>query len=122
MIDRNILSVDSTFVYEGTSQTLGDILVDEEFVPEEFFISDEELPKWQYEKGAKKINRVSKEGYEYVFSEGGMAFPDYLDKPSRTMITGEGGSAPSRFKHVVQTIGTVSQTYSNRVGTTQYVP
>lgn len=103
MIDRNILSVDSTFVYEGTSQTLGDILVDEEFVPEEFFISDEELPKWQYEKGAKKINRVSKEGFEYVFSEGGMAFPDYLDKPSRTMITGEGGSAPSRFKHVVQT-------------------
>lgn len=103
MIDRKILSVDSTFVYEGTSQTLGDILVDEEFVPEEFFISDEELPKWQYEKGAKKINRVSKEGYEYVFSEGGMAFPDYLDKPSRTMITGEGGSAPSRFKHVVQT-------------------
>lgn len=103
MIDRKILSVDSTFVYEGTSQTLGDILVDEEFVPEEFFISDEELPKWQYEKGAKKINRISKEGYEYVFSEGGMAFPDYLDKPSRTMITGEGGSAPSRFKHVVQT-------------------
>lgn len=103
MIDRKILSVDSTFVYEGTSQTLGDILVDEEFVPEEFFISNEELPKWQYEKGAKKINRVSKEGYEYVFSEGGMAFPDYLDKPSRTMITGEGGSAPSRFKHVVQT-------------------
>lgn len=103
MIDRKILSVDSTFVYDGTIQTLGDILVDEEFVPEEFFISDEELPKWQYEKGAKKINRVSKEGYEYVFSEGGMAFPDYLDKPSRTMITGEGGSAPSRFKHVVQT-------------------
>ena len=103
MIDRNILSVDSTFVYEGTSQTLGDILVDEGFVPEEFFITDEELPKWQYEKGAKKINRISKEGYEYVFSEGGMAFPDYLDKPSRTMITGEGGSAPSRFKHVVQT-------------------
>ena len=103
MIDRNILSVDSTAVYEGPIQTLGDILVDEEFVPEEFYISEEELPKWQYEKGAKKINRVSKEGYEYVFSEGGMAFPDYLDKPSRTMITGEGGAAPSRFKHVVQT-------------------
>lgn len=103
MIDRNILSVDSMAVYDGPIQTLGDILVDEEFVPEEFYISDEELPKWQYEKGAKKINRVSKEGYEYVFSEGGMAFPDYLDKPSRTMITGEGGAAPSRFKHVVQT-------------------
>lgn len=103
MIDRHVYSVDAIPVYEGPIQTLGDNLVDEDFVPEEFFISEEELSKWKYEKGAKKINRVSKEGFEYVFSEGGMAFPDYLDRPSRTMITGEGGSAPSRFKHVVQT-------------------
>lgn len=101
--DRHVYSVDAEPVYDGTIQTLGDNLVDEDFVPEEFFISNDDLPKWQYEKGAKKINRVSKEGFEYVFSEGGMAFPDYLDKPSRTMITGEGGNAPSRFKHVVQT-------------------
>ena len=103
MIDRHVYSVDAIPVYDGSCQMLGDILVDEDFVPEEFFISEEELPRWQYEKGAKKINRISKEGFEYVFSEGGMSFPDYLDKPSRTMITGEGGSSPSRFKHVVQT-------------------
>ena len=103
MRDRHVYSVDAEPVYDGPIQTLGNNLVDEDFVPEEFFISDKELPKWQYEKGAKKINRVSKQGFEYVFTEGGMAFPDYLDKPSRTMITGEGGSAPSRFKHVVQT-------------------
>ena len=103
MKERHVYSVDAEPVYDGPIQTLGNNLVDEDFVPEEFFISNEELPKWQYEKGAKKINRVSKQGYEYVFTEGGMAFPDYLDKPSRTMITGEGGSAPSRFKHVVQT-------------------
>ncbi len=103
MIDRHVTSVDALPFYEGPIQTLGDILVDEKFVPEEFFIPTEDVPKWEYEKGAKKINRVSKEGYEYVFSEGGMAFPDHLDKPSRTMITGEGGSAPSRFKHVVKT-------------------
>jgi len=103
MKNRHVYSVDADPVYDGTIQTLGNVLVDEDFVPEEFFISDEDLPRWQYEKGAKKINRVSKAGYEYVFSEGGMAFPDYLDKPSRTMITGEGGTAPSRFKHVVQT-------------------
>ena len=103
MKNRHVYSVDINPVYDGTIQTLGNILVEEDFVPEEFFISDEDMPKWQYEKGAKKINRVSKAGFEYVFSEGGMAFPDYLDKPSRTMITGEGGSAPSRFKHVVQT-------------------
>jgi DNA (cytosine-5)-methyltransferase 1 len=103
MVDRKVYSVDAVPVYDGPCQTLGGNLVDEELVPEEFFISETELPKWQYEKGAKKINRTSKEGFQYVFSEGGMAFPDYLDRPSRTMITGEGGSAPSRFKHVVQT-------------------
>ena len=104
MIDHKVYTIKSSPCYAGdVKQTLGDILVDEQFVPEEFFISDEDLPNWQYEKGAKKINRVSKEGFEYVFSEGGMAFPDNLDKPSRTMITGEGGTAPSRFKHVVLT-------------------
>ncbi len=102
MKGRHVYSVDAEPVYDGTMQTLGDNLVDEDFVPEEFFIPEEELPKWQYEKGAKKINRVSKEGFKYVFSEGGMAFPDFLDRPSRTMITGEGGNAPSRFKHVVE--------------------
>ena len=103
MVDRHVYSVDAEPVYDKEIQTLGNILVDEDYVPEEFFISEEELPKWRYEKGAKKIPRVSKDGHEYIFSEGGMAFPDYLDKPSRTMITGEGGNAPSRFKHVVQT-------------------
>lgn len=103
MRGRRVFSVDAIPVYDGTFQTLGDNLVNEDFVPEEYFISEEELPRWQYEKGAKKINRISKEGFEYVFSEGGMAFPDYLDKPSRTMITGEGGPSPSRFKHVVKT-------------------
>lgn len=103
MMNRKVYSIDAEAVYDGPFQTLGGTLVDETFVPEEFFISEEDLPKWQYEKGAKKIKRVSKEGFEYVFSEGGMAFPDNLDKPSRTMITGEGGTAPSRFKHVVRT-------------------
>ena len=103
MKDRHVYSVDAEPIYDGPKQTLGGNLVDENLVPEDFFIPDDELPKWQYEKGAKKINRVSKEGYEYVFSEGGMAFPDYLDQPSRTIITGEGGTAPSRFKHVVKT-------------------
>lgn len=103
MIDRHVYSVDADPRYEGPFQLLGDIIVDEEFVPEEFFISEEELPRWQYEKGAKKIHRVSKEGFEYEFSEGGMAFPDLLDRPSRTIITGEGGTAPSRFKHIIQT-------------------
>ena len=103
MRSRYVYSIDTTPVYEGTMMTLGGNLVDEELVPEEFFIPENEVAKWEYEKGAKKIERTSKEGYKYIFSEGGMAFPDYLDRPSRTIITGEGGSAASRFKHVVLT-------------------
>lgn len=103
MMNRHVYSVDADPVYEGPRQTLGGNLIDENLVPEDFYISAEDLPKWEYEKGAKKIERVSKEGYKYMFSEGGMAFPDSLDQPSRTIITGEGGASPSRFKHVVKT-------------------
>ena len=34
-----------------------------------------------------------------------MVFPDALDNASRTIITGEGGKSPSRFKHVVEQNG-----------------
>jgi DNA (cytosine-5)-methyltransferase 1 len=103
MRERHVLSFDVQAVYEGTTMTLGNNIIDEEMVPEEFFIPESEVSKWEYEKGAKKINRTSKEGYDYVFSEGAMAFPDYLDRPSRTIITGEGGPSASRFKHVIKT-------------------
>ena len=103
MRSRHVYSIDTTPVYEGIRMTLGGNLVDEELVHEEFFIPEDEVAKWKYEKGAKKIERTSKEGFKYIFSEGGMALPDYLDRPSRTIITGEGGSAASRFKHVVLT-------------------
>lgn len=103
MRDRHVYSVDSQAVYEGTTMTLGGCLVDESLIPDDFFIAENDVAKWQYEKGAKKIERTSKDGFKYIFSEGGMAFPDSLDKPSRTIITGEGGASASRFKHVVLT-------------------
>ena len=103
MRNRHVFSIDTIAVYDGTRQTLGDNLIEESMIPEDFFIADEDIEKWQYEKGAKKIERTTKEGFKYMFSEGGMAFPDYTDRPSRTIITGEGGPAASRFKHVVKT-------------------
>ena len=103
MRNRHVFSVDTIAVYDGIRQTLGDNLIEESMIPDDFFIADEDIEKWQYEKGAKKIERTTKEGFKYMFSEGGMAFPDYTDRPSRTVITGEGGPAASRFKHVVKT-------------------
>lgn len=106
MIDRNVSTVQSVPDYSGSFVTLGDILVPDDEVPDEFYISDEDVKKWQYAKGGKSEKRVNKTtGFEYNYSEGAMAFPDSTDKPSRTIITGEGGTAPSRFKHVILTEG-----------------
>lgn len=100
---HDVYTVDVVPVYDGPMVTLGDVLVDEADVPEEFFIPEAELYRWKYLKGGKSEKRVTFEGFEYNYSEGPMAFPDYLDRPSRTIITGEGGKSPSRFKHVILT-------------------
>jgi DNA (cytosine-5)-methyltransferase 1 len=88
--------------YDGERFKLRDILQNGE-VTDEFYIAHEDFNKWEYLKGGKKEIRKTKDGFEYNYSEGGMVFPDNLDAPSRTIITGEGGKSPSRFKHVVKT-------------------
>ena len=90
-------------VFRGKAKTLGSVLIDESKVPEEYFISATELKIWKQHKGAKKILRTKKNGIQYEYAEGKMSFPDAVDKPSRTIITSEGGRTPSRFKHVVET-------------------
>lgn len=103
MSQRHVCTVDVDADYDGPSITLGDIMVDESLVPEQFFISEDDLGKWKYLKGHKSMTRRSADGHEYKYSEGAMAFPDDTGQPSRTIITGEGGAAPSRFKHVILT-------------------
>jgi len=101
MSNRKVYTAETVALYDGPRINLGDILLNENEVDKSFFISDTELPRWQYLKGSKKEKRTTTDGFEYNYSEGPMAFPDYLNQPSRTIITGEGGSGPSRFKHVI---------------------
>lgn len=103
MTDRKVWTIDTEPVYNGDRITLGQLIVDDKDVPAEFFIDNDELKRWEYLKGSKSEIRTTTEGYEYRYSEGGMAFPDALDRPSRTIITGEGGRSASRFKHVIKT-------------------
>ena len=96
------LDVDASF--DGPRINLGDILQPHDEVDETFLIPDSQLSNWSYLKGAKKEPRTHRgSGTEYIYSEGSIAFPDSLDKPSRTILTGEGGPSPSRFKHVIET-------------------
>lgn len=102
MIDGLVTTLKTQPNYEGNFTTLKDLIQNGE-VTSEFYIDENELDKWTYLKGPKKEMRKNAQGFEYHYSEGGMIFPDPLDKPSRTIITGEGGKSPSRFKHVIQT-------------------
>ena len=84
--------------------TLGDVLEKDADVPREFWVPLDRISEWEFLKGAKAVDRVHKEsGFVYKYSEGSMAFPDQLDRPSRTILTGEGGQTPSRFKHIIRT-------------------
>jgi DNA (cytosine-5)-methyltransferase 1 len=90
--------------FKGTKRVLGDVLQDESLVPQEYFVDQTRIQEWEYLKGAKTIERVHKaSGTSYNYAEGKMAFPDLLTNPSRTILTGEGGTSPSRFKHIIKT-------------------
>lgn len=153
--------------FADKSINLGDLLVDEEEVSDEFYIDSNSLKSWVYQKGnkdqvrtnylttfdhirklfakadikceltnsqkrawGKKLEVYWKENptpgiplelnaegsentvdipwqliadtrFEYSFKEGPLPMPDPLDRPLRTIITSEGGTSPSRFKHVI---------------------
>ncbi len=92
----------TAFTGHNLPLTLGDVVAQTQDVPESFYIPDTAIAQWEYVKGAKSVPRVSATGFAYNFSEGAMAFPDALDRPSRTIITSEGGTSVSRTKHVVR--------------------
>lgn len=100
MRGNTIATVKVTPIYENPT-LLKDIL--EEDVDTKYFLGDN-LAKWEYLKGAKKIERVSKTGHSYTFSEGPIAFPDPLDRPARTILTSE--SSINRSTHVVEDLKT----------------
>ena len=69
-------------------------------VDEKYYLVGDRLEKFEYLKGSKKVLRKSKDGHEYIFSEGAIAFPDPINLPARTMLTSE--SSVNRSSHVIR--------------------
>ena len=121
MIDGKAITVKSTSDYDGKPYKLRKALqplseIDEFYIDKgkpvkrvviEQIDGSEKIietvwDKWQYLKGPKNQYKYNKaQGYKYRYSEGKMDLLDSLEKPSRTIITGEGGASPSRFKHLI---------------------
>lgn len=105
MMNENIYS-EEVIPETAKPKTLGDILLDE--VDEKYFLQTDKVMKngktvyehFDYLKGPKKVPRKSATGHEYIYSEGGMSFPDPLNMPGRTMLTSEG--TVNRSTHVVE--------------------
>ena len=109
MIDGVYYTYKSIPDYHGKYMTLNDIVLTEkdgalrDTITEDFYIKESDLPKWEFQKGSKRIQKTNKKtGITYTYSEGGMAFPDPLDRPSRTIITSEGNKTANRFTHVIK--------------------
>jgi DNA (cytosine-5)-methyltransferase 1 len=103
MSRRQVWTLDLEPAWDGPFQTLGDILEPADEVAAEYYISATDLPRWEYLKGAKREQRYHKgSGTPYFYVEGPIPYPDRTDWPARTILTGEGGRTPSRFKHMIQ--------------------
>ena len=105
MVDGVAYSVATIPVCDDEPATIRSIMAkgdDLKYVTEEFYIPEGQVGTWKDFKGPKRIEKTSKTGFKYIYSEGGMSFPDDLDKPSRTIITSEGGKSPDRCRHVIE--------------------
>jgi DNA (cytosine-5)-methyltransferase 1 len=103
-IDGTAYTINVQAKLASNPEVLGDVIEPDSKVPDEYWVEEKRLKEWKYLKGAKSIERTHKgSGVTYNYAEGKMAFPDLLSNPSRTILTGEGGTAPSRFKHIIKT-------------------
>lgn len=73
---------------------------EEKEIDEKYFLTEQQIEKFTYLKGKKRIPRTKPDGTPYYYSEGAMSFPDNLDAPARTILTSEGGV--SRTTHVIE--------------------
>ncbi|MGI6714511.1 MAG: DNA (cytosine-5-)-methyltransferase [Bacilli bacterium] len=75
-------------------------IVEKNGVAERYYLNEAQKEKIAYLRGAKKIPRKDKSGFEYMYSEGSMSAFDELSRPARTMLTSEG--TINRSTHIIR--------------------
>jgi DNA (cytosine-5)-methyltransferase 1 len=100
-MQSGVITTAKTIPVYKQAKTLAEIM--EHNVDSKYYLGSDRT-KWEYLKGSKSIERTSKTGHKYKFSEGKIAFPDPVDRPARTMLTSE--SSLNRSTHVVEDLDT----------------
>lgn len=70
-------------------------------VKSKYYLEAKDVEKWRIAKQARAKTRTVN-GFSYIFSEGGLSFPDGLDRSARTILTNEGCRTPNRTTHIIQ--------------------
>ena len=97
MINGKVYTV-KTIPVQSKPITLGEI-AEKEGVDTHYFLNESQRKKYEYLRGSKKIPRIDKNGFEYMYSEGSMSPYDDLSLPARTMLTSEGTT--NRSTHII---------------------
>lgn len=97
MIDGHVFTVKiNPIKIDGLK--LNDI-VEKNGVDSHYFLNKYQKEKFNYLRGAKKIQRKNKNGFLYTYAEGSMSAYDDLSLPARTMLTSEG--TVNRSSHII---------------------
>ncbi|WP_419775354.1 DNA (cytosine-5-)-methyltransferase [Ignavigranum ruoffiae] len=83
-------TIDTLPTFEEEPIPLGEIVQSNNQIDNKYFLDEAKIEKFEYLRGAKKIERTAANGHTYTFSEGSMSQFDDLSLPGRTMLTSEG--------------------------------
>ncbi len=98
MVDGNVTMYDIVSTYSKKQKVLGNVL--DQKIDTKYYLSKEQMEKFKYLKGSKRILRQLSNGHEYYYTEGKMSLYDDINKPSRTMLTSEG--TINRSSHIIK--------------------
>ena len=97
-IDYNVY-MQNTVVSSPILTNIGTI-VEKEGVNQSFFLNAVQVEKFKELRSGGHSKRISKNGFEYNYSQGKMSQFDSLDAPGRTMLTSEG--TVNRSSHIIK--------------------
>ena len=102
MFEKSVIPYKASFTKPQYPMVFEDIRIDE--LSENLssiLVNNSTINRWKSAKDGKRIARFKPDGSPYTWAEGAMELEQKNDKPLRTIITSEGGTSPTRTRHLI---------------------